>query len=475
MLDVLDFLHSSKRYHRDVKPTNINIDSKGRVRLLDYGITKSLREPHITEEDARFVGTYRYSAPEYIIDNDYGFTSDLYSFGAVLYFLLHDKEIFHAVKRQPDIIRAKERHQLSFDDGLEANGPMWKSLLDLCRQLLQREPSKRPASAMACMDSLAKAVPPLIPYRLYFACSLTRITEIQKKRIDGIQAILRNCGEKNGFSLYLPGEHTHPLGAPDLSPAEVYWIDRERVASSDLLLVLADEPSFGVGQEAEIAANAGVPIAIFHSTGINVSRMLRGIPGRIIEQVAFDDERDLEIKAHQFFSKNKGRLRVSRTTRDIEYHLRVGNRVRDARKALDLGVTDLSEKAEVSKELIESMETRPEKLSNTSLINLRRVSRALGVSPAELLKEQSGKEQELEDLSRASIVSLRKFAVAQDLTYKNYARLKAQGLQALRQQIESTAARGTPGPLNEDQWRTIFHQLVDSRLEEKIANPVSKD
>lgn len=475
LLDVLDFLHSSKRYHRDVKPTNINIDTKGRVRLLDYGITRSLREPHITESDARFIGTYRYSAPEYIFDNVYDFTSDLYAFGAVLYYVLHGREIFHNVRRQPDIIKAKEQHNVTFDRSLEGNGPVWKALLDLAKQLLEPKPTSRPASAMACVDMLARAIPSSIPYRVYFACSLTRNNESQRRIIEQVQELLRACAEESGFSLYLPGEHTHPLGAPDLSPPEVYWIDRERVASSDLLLIFADEPSFGAGQEAEIAANAGVPIAIFHSENTEISRMLRGIPGRILGQIAFANQADLEVKAKKFFGENKSRLKVSRSTRDREYHLRVGNRVRETRQAEGLSVDELAEKAEVSKEVVESLETRPEKLSNTSLINLRRIARALNISLAEILKDQSGRDQELEDQFRASLVTLRKFALEHELTYNNYARLKVYGIRSLRQQMESIAARGTPGPLREEQWRAFFHQIIDQKPEAKVANPISED
>jgi len=475
MLDVLDFLHSSKRLHRDVKPTNINIDVKGMVRLLDYGITRSLREPHITESDARFVGTYRYSAPEYIFDNKYDFASDLYSFGAVLYFLLHGREIFEGVKRTVDIIGAKQSHHIRFDLKLSENGPIWAALINLCQQLLLSSPSQRPVSAMACVDTLARAVPSSIPFRVYFACSLTRVNETQKQRIEEVQAAVRRCAEQNGFSVYLPGEHTHPLGAPDLTAPEVYWIDRERVASSDLLLIFADEPSFGVGQEAEIAANAGVPIVIFHSNDVNVSRMLRGIAGRIIDHVSFSSQPELESKASQFFSDNRSRLKVSRNKRDREYHLRVGNRVRETRESEDLTIDELAERAEVNKELLESLETRPEKLSNTSLVNLRRIARALNLSPAELLKDQSGKDQELEDMFRSSVVTLRKFALQHKLAYESYAQLKAMGRQILRQQIESTAARGTAGVFQEEDWRNLYKELIDSQPEEKVANPVSED
>lgn len=479
ILDVLEFLHSSRRLHRDVKPTNIHIDTKGRMRLMDYGIIRSLREPAVTPSDARFVGTYRYSAPEYIFENSYTYSADLYSFGAVLYFLLHGREIFGGVNRTVDIINAKKSHKINFDPRIQERGSVWAALYDLSQQLLEQQPSRRPSSAMACLDILAKAVSVGIPFRVYFACALTRGDPSRRQHTEKIGKIVRGCGEQKGYSVYLPGEHTHPLGAPDLSAPEVYWIDRERVAGSDLLLILADDPSFGVGQEAEIASNAGVPIAIFHSKGVDVSRMLRGIAGRIIAQIEFVDDLDLESKVTQFFSDNKGRLQLSRRSREREYHQRVGNRLREIRTAENLTTDDLAHKAEVSRELVESLETRPEQLSNISIVNLRRIARSLNVPPAEFLKEQSGKDQQFEDLYRSSLATLRSFARNYQLSYEAYAKLKVLGRDALHAEIEASAARGiarsSPQGLQADNWRKLYNDPLDRKLEDKSASTQAKD
>jgi serine/threonine protein kinase/transcriptional regulator with XRE-family HTH domain len=465
MLDVLDFLHSSRRLHRDVKPTNINVDVKGVVRLLDYGIIRSLREPSFTQSGARFVGTYRYAAPEYIFQNRYDFTSDLYSLGAVIYFLLHQKEIFASVKRTPDLLKAKERHQIIFEDRLEQNGPIWKALLDLSKRLLDANPANRPASAMACLDLLARAVPSSVPYRGYFACALTRSVEDEKAKAEKVSGIIKSYADTNGCVVYFPGEHTHPQGAPDLQAHEVYWIDRERVASADLLIIFADDPSFGVGQEAEIAANAGVPIVLFHSSTAKISRMLKGIAGRIT-LVSFDDVEQLEQKAAAFFSENRNRLHLSRLSREREYHLRVGNRVREIREQLRLSVAELAQKVDVGEELIRSLETRPEQLTNISLVILRRLARALNVSPAELIRDQSTKDQEFEDLGRTGVINLREYAINHNLSYLDYSRLKAQGLNGLREQMMGVAAKGTPKPLEETDWRQFHHALIDETQRE---------
>lgn len=479
MLDVLDFLHSSRRLHRDVKPKNINIDPKGVVRLLDYGIIRALREERITQSNGRFVGTYRYAAPEYIFDDQFDFTSDLYSLGAVLYFLLHGKEIYPGIKKTAALLKAKEtRQSIIFERHLAQNGPAWKALLALSEKLLDADPAKRPASAMACQDLLAKEVPSSVSHRGYFACALTRADEDEKqylRRIEKTEAvarIIKSNAEKSNCAIYFPGEHTHPQGAPDLLAHEVYWIDRERVASADLLVIFADAPSIGVGQEAEIAANAGVPIAIFHSASVNVSRMLRGIAGRIVAQISFEDQADLENKAASFFKENRSRLHLSRKTSEREYHLRVGNRVREIRDALKLSIEELGERAEVGVELIRSLETRPEQLTNISLVNLRRIARALNVSPVELIRDQSTKDQEFEDLRNSSIRNLQDYALRRDLSYAEYAKLKFEGLRALREQTVSLAAAGMPKPLREDEWKQLHHKLIDAIPGDDVEEPI---
>jgi len=482
MLDALDFLHSSRRLHRDVKPKNINIDRKGVLRLLDYGIIRSLRERSFTEDSPRFVGTYRYAAPEYIFQNSYSFSSDLYSLGAVFYFLLHGKEIFPAIQRTPDLLKAKETQRPIFEDNLERNGPGWKALMDLSKRMLEPDPANRPASAMACRELLAKDIPS-VPFRGYFACALTRSNEdddpnrreLRKQQLEQVSKVIKSRADRNGVTIYFPGEHTHPQGAPDLKPPEVYWIDRERVASADLLVVFADEPSFGVGQECEIAANAGVPIVIFHSSDIKVSRMLEGIAGRIIAKIAFENVSDLANKANQFFEENRSRLNLSRLSREREYHLRLGNRVREFRLASNLSIENLADKADVPLELMNSLESRPEQLTNLSLVNLRRIARALRVSPAELVRDQSARDQEFEDLRNASITNLREYARQQELSYKEYARLKTAGLDALIQQSVSLAAKGTPKAIDEEAWRKFHHNLIEERPNYDQGDALSDD
>jgi len=70
--------------HRDLKPGNIMIDKEGNVRIMDFGIARSLKEKGITDADM-MIGTPEYMSPEQVEGEDIDQRSDIYSLGVVLY------------------------------------------------------------------------------------------------------------------------------------------------------------------------------------------------------------------------------------------------------------------------------------------------------------------------------------------------------------------------------------------------------
>ncbi len=90
--EALQFAHNEGILHRDIKPENILLDSKGRVKIADFGIAKLLGEPHtgasLTASGA-MLGTPHYMAPEQLeksgkVDQ----RADIYSLGVVFYEML---------------------------------------------------------------------------------------------------------------------------------------------------------------------------------------------------------------------------------------------------------------------------------------------------------------------------------------------------------------------------------------------------
>jgi eukaryotic-like serine/threonine-protein kinase len=86
LCDVLDYLHSHTPepiIFRDMKPSNVMVDSLGKVRLIDFGIAKTF----VSGVKHTMIGTEGYSAPEQY-KGDVTPVSDVYSLGATLHHVL---------------------------------------------------------------------------------------------------------------------------------------------------------------------------------------------------------------------------------------------------------------------------------------------------------------------------------------------------------------------------------------------------
>uniref|UniRef100_UPI00398F7482 dual specificity mitogen-activated protein kinase kinase 5 isoform X2 n=1 Tax=Pristiophorus japonicus TaxID=55135 RepID=UPI00398F7482 len=73
----LTYLWSLKILHRDVKPSNMLVNTRGQVKLCDFGVSTQL----VNSIAKTYVGTNAYMAPERIAGEQYGIHSDVWSFG----------------------------------------------------------------------------------------------------------------------------------------------------------------------------------------------------------------------------------------------------------------------------------------------------------------------------------------------------------------------------------------------------------
>ena len=87
---IIDYLHHQDPpiIHRDLKPVNMIIDSKGKIHLIDFGISEVYGDQFISK---RILGTRGYSAPELYRNIHSSILSDIYTIGIIFLYLMEGK------------------------------------------------------------------------------------------------------------------------------------------------------------------------------------------------------------------------------------------------------------------------------------------------------------------------------------------------------------------------------------------------
>jgi TolB-like protein len=129
--------------HRDLKPQNIMIDRDGHVKIMDFGIARTLRAEGITGP-GMMIGTAEYMSPEQVEGKEVDERSDIYGLGIILYEILTGKVPFEG--DSPLIVALKHKTEVP-PDPKKINPQIPDDLNRLILRCLAKEPGRRYQSA----------------------------------------------------------------------------------------------------------------------------------------------------------------------------------------------------------------------------------------------------------------------------------------------------------------------------------------
>jgi eukaryotic-like serine/threonine-protein kinase len=160
--DALSYAHRLGIVHRDVKPSNILFDDRGRARLADFGIARLAGTTSVTGT-GQLIGSAPYMAPEQVTGEPAGPATDVYSLGLVVVECLTGRQCYPGSQVESVIARLHRR------PSIPQELPGW--LRDVLGAMTATEPIRRPEAA-AVADALRRrdaepAVAATVPLALH--------------------------------------------------------------------------------------------------------------------------------------------------------------------------------------------------------------------------------------------------------------------------------------------------------------------
>jgi serine/threonine-protein kinase len=152
MMRALARAHDFEVIHRDLKPENVFVMPGDRIKLLDFGIARSMQDSRLTSVGEIF-GTPEYMAPEQGTSTEAGTAADIYSMGVILFEMLSGVLPFEA----PNAPTMLVKHMSEPVPHVRTKAPDVPEELDeLIYEMMSKSPLDRPVDAQSVGSRLRK-------------------------------------------------------------------------------------------------------------------------------------------------------------------------------------------------------------------------------------------------------------------------------------------------------------------------------
>ena len=153
--EAIHYAHQQGILHRDLKPSNVLIDAKDQPRITDFGLAKRLEGETSLTLSGQMVGSPNFMPPEQATakHGKVGRYSDVYALGGILYHLLTARPPFQADSLEVIVSQVLTAEPVS---PRLLNPAVPRDLETICLKCLEKEPSRRYATAQALADELGR-------------------------------------------------------------------------------------------------------------------------------------------------------------------------------------------------------------------------------------------------------------------------------------------------------------------------------
>ncbi|HVV71069.1 MAG TPA: serine/threonine-protein kinase, partial [Verrucomicrobiae bacterium] len=298
--EAMEYAHEKGVVHRDLKPSNLIRDKRGRVRITDFGLAKTLSAPEDFTLPGHPIGTPAYMAPEQISGNSSesqlnARAVDIYSLGATLYHLLTGRPPFVGPSLSAVLAQVANAEPVP---PRELNPAVPRDLETVCQKCLSKVPERRYGTAAdlardlerflegrsicarraglaeqgwiwcrrnpGLAASLGASLSLLVAVALMSHLSARHIATLHQETLTNLYSadmLLVSeavSGNRFGFALDLLDRHLPAKGVPDLRGPEWYFLHRQ--AADDQAVTLgrheAQAQRVAFSQDGRFAASA---------------------------------------------------------------------------------------------------------------------------------------------------------------------------------------------------------------------------